>query len=166
MNRTLNHPWNELNRVWNMVDQLFCNPVGTGSSSRGKFPKVQAWSRDGHYVVTAELPGLELDAVNVSAQGNTLTISGELTQPPATDGVYHRNERAYDKFHRELRLPISCRWQRKAQSPGDYAASNVNSPSAYPAFKLVFSSNSPATIIRETAFSSRLVITRRKGRAP
>ncbi|HCN09079.1 MAG TPA: molecular chaperone Hsp20, partial [Lentisphaeria bacterium] len=36
-----------------------------------------------------------------------LTISGELTQPPATDGVYHRNERAYGKFHRELRLPIS-----------------------------------------------------------
>lgn len=107
MNRTLNHPWNELDRVWNMFDQVFRNPVGNGSSSRGKFPKVQAWSRDGHYVVTAELPGVELDAVNVSAQDNTLTISGELTQPPAPDGVYHRNERAYGKFHRELRLPIS-----------------------------------------------------------
>ena len=107
MNRTLNHPWNELDRAWNMFDQVFRNPIGTGASSRGKFPKVQTWSRGDHYAVTAELPGVELDAVNVSAQDNILTISGELTQPPTADGVYHRNERAYGKFHRELRLPIS-----------------------------------------------------------
>ena len=65
MNRTLNHPWNELDRAWNMFDQVFRNPIGTGASSRGKFPKVQTWSRDDHYAVTAELPGVELDAVNI-----------------------------------------------------------------------------------------------------
>ena len=56
------------------------------------------------YVVEAVLPGLKPEDVNVSVQGNTLTVSGELTQEANRN--YLLRERSNGKFARTLALPV------------------------------------------------------------
>ncbi len=60
---------------------------------------------DQAYIVSAALPGVSADAVNISLHDGVLTISGEVPQ------VTHENsralvlERTYGKFQRVIRLP-------------------------------------------------------------
>jgi HSP20 family protein len=58
-------------------------------------------------VVTASLPGLKAEDVNITITGQTLTIRGEFK---ADDKVkrdqYLYRERRYGSFHRQLQLPV------------------------------------------------------------
>ena len=58
------------------------------------------------YVVEAVLPGLKAEDVDVSVQGNTLTISGELPAFGGEGRNYLLRERASGKFTRTLTLPV------------------------------------------------------------
>jgi HSP20 family protein len=61
---------------------------------------------DGHLVLSADLPGLKPEEVDISLRRNTLTIKGEYQSEDTRDdeNVYYR-ERRYGKFHRSLELP-------------------------------------------------------------
>ena len=96
-------PWTELTRAWPGLEQLFesVRPAGRG------FPKFNVSKVAGDLVVTAELPGLEPDALKVKVHNNRLTIAGELPAHAKAEGeTCHRNERASGAFSRELRLPF------------------------------------------------------------
>nr|WP_245211882.1 Hsp20/alpha crystallin family protein [Neoroseomonas oryzicola] len=57
-------------------------------------------------VVTAELPGLEEKDVELSLEGDMLTLSGEKRQETSEDkGGLHISERSYGAFTRSVRLP-------------------------------------------------------------
>jgi HSP20 family protein len=61
---------------------------------------------DDSIVVTASLPGLEADGIDVSVEDGLLTISGETkADTEKTDGNYVIRERRSGKFHRVVRLP-------------------------------------------------------------
>ena len=61
---------------------------------------------DDSIVVTASLPGLEADGIDVSVEDGLLTISGETkADTEKADGNYVIRERRSGKFHRALRLP-------------------------------------------------------------
>lgn len=63
---------------------------------------------DDSIVVTASLPGLEADGIDVSVEDGLLTIKGETkNETEETDGSYVIRERRSGKFHRSLRLPDS-----------------------------------------------------------
>lgn len=58
------------------------------------------------YVVSIEMPGVDKNEVNVSIDGNTLTVSGEKKQETrCEDEDYHYIERSYGSFQRVLNLP-------------------------------------------------------------
>ena len=56
--------------------------------------------------VKAELPGMRPDDINVSVQGNTLSITGEKKEETEErkEGYYH-SERRFGSFRRDLILP-------------------------------------------------------------
>ena len=57
--------------------------------------------------VTAELPGGDLKKIDVSVEGNTLTLRGELPAEELGEGeVVHRRERVHGKFVRVLDMPV------------------------------------------------------------
>ena len=57
-------------------------------------------------VAIAELPGVESEALRVTGQGRTLTISGERRRETAADSMgYHRRERLFGEFSRSIQLP-------------------------------------------------------------
>lgn len=69
-------------------------------------PSVDIKETGKNYVVSVEMPGVEKDQVNVSIDGNTLTISGEKKQETKKDDEnYHYVERSYVSFQRVLNLP-------------------------------------------------------------
>lgn len=57
-------------------------------------------------VVEAEMPGMDSKSLDISLNGNLLTIRGEKKQETKTDnGDCYCTERMYGKFSRSVRLP-------------------------------------------------------------
>ena len=69
-------------------------------------PQVEVFQRENQFIVRADLPGIEKDAVKVEINDNRLTIQGERKQESEEkrEGFY-RSERAYGSFYREIPLP-------------------------------------------------------------
>lgn len=71
-------------------------------------PALDVSERDDAVVVTAELPGMKSDDIDVSVQNNALTISGEKserTEEGEKEGEYYYAERRYGSFRRTIPLP-------------------------------------------------------------
>ena len=59
------------------------------------------------YVITAALPGVKPEDVQIEATSNTVTISGETSDERDVDeGEYVRRERRFGRFFRMLELPV------------------------------------------------------------
>ena len=70
------------------------------------FPAVNIWQGEDAVAITAELPGVEPDAIDINVKDNVLTISGERPAPEMPEAAtWHRRERGYGKFSRAVRLP-------------------------------------------------------------
>lgn len=90
---------------WNpFVDMLrWDHPLET----RGRFqPATDIVELDDAYELQLELPGMKPENVEVSVEGNQLTISGErkYEHEDESDG-YRRIERSYGSFTRSFNLP-------------------------------------------------------------
>jgi HSP20 family protein len=74
---------------------------------RGVFPPVNLHESEEGYVLTAELPGVLPENIDVSIEGATITLSGERKiEQAAGDGVaVHRRERQSGSFRRAFELP-------------------------------------------------------------
>lgn len=61
------------------------------------------------YKVTAELPGIEPEAVEVSVEGDLLRIAGEKKSEREEDEKGYRiSERSFGSFERVVRLPVAA----------------------------------------------------------
>jgi HSP20 family protein len=61
-------------------------------------------------VLTASVPGVKPEEIDITVQGDVLTIKGETKfEGGETQGAYHRQERRYGRFHRQIALPVSVR---------------------------------------------------------
>jgi HSP20 family protein len=77
------------------------------TESRAVFPAVNLWSNGEQALVTAELPGLDPAAIEVSVLRNQVTIQGERKEEsPDEKVVCHRAERGVGRFVRTIRLPF------------------------------------------------------------
>ncbi len=102
----------ELNRLRREIDRLFEEPFSFLAPSTSFFegwtPAVDIYEDNDKYVVKAELPGLKKEDINVSLDGNTLTISGERKQEEQKqEGESYRAERFFGRFQRSITLPVA-----------------------------------------------------------
>ncbi|MCH5376680.1 MAG: Hsp20/alpha crystallin family protein [Planctomycetes bacterium] len=101
-------PWAEMNRLRDEMDRLFgryglAQPRSFGASV---FPPLNLWEDDNNLYVEAELPGFELDELEIYVTGeNQLSIKGERQQPSSEGGTWHRQERRHGHFQRSIELP-------------------------------------------------------------
>jgi HSP20 family protein len=80
---------------------------GASLAPTGFAPRIDILEREGEYLVTAELPGLEEKDVHIEVNGNVLTISGEKAAEHADERSGVRwSERSYGSFRRSLQLPV------------------------------------------------------------
>lgn len=95
-----------------MFDQFFERPFGLGSffgeqELAGVFaPQLDVTETDKAITISAELPGLEPENIDISLDRNVLTISGEKRAEKEEKGArYYRLERSYGSFCRSIPLP-------------------------------------------------------------
>jgi len=70
------------------------------------FPHLNVKKDGNSFVVTAEVPGIDIEDLEIRVEGDTLSLKGERKRPAALEGVsYHRRERAAGTFQRSLTLP-------------------------------------------------------------
>ena len=95
-------------------DQLFDGLAhGTGDRIQSSWvPAVDFEDRGEHYLVTADLPGVKPEDVEISLDGDVLHIKGErLAETETGEGNekrYRRTERAYGTFRRSFQLPADA----------------------------------------------------------
>jgi HSP20 family protein len=90
------------------MDRLFADFSGRPASPyrTGVFPHINASEDDQNLYVRSELPGIEPHEIEISVEGDTLTLRGERKLPEAGEGVnYHRREREAGRFRRVVTLP-------------------------------------------------------------
>jgi HSP20 family protein len=69
-------------------------------------PRVDFAEKNGKYLLTAELPGVDPKDVDVEVQGNLLSIRGEKkAESEREEGKVRIQERRYGSFERTLTLP-------------------------------------------------------------
>ncbi len=98
-------PW--VNRLEEEVNRVLGDTARTAWPGLAySYPPVNLWEDKDHLFVEAELPGMELDKIEIFvAEGNQLTIQGERRQDDQAQGTWHRRERGFGKFSRALELP-------------------------------------------------------------
>ena len=80
--------------------------LGRMPRGQASFPAVNVWQGEEAVALTAELPGVEPDAIDINVKDNVLTISGERRPPDMPEAAtWHRQERGYGRFSRAVRLP-------------------------------------------------------------
>lgn len=100
------------NEVTNVLERLW--QFGTNAMPFGSefSPPVEVWEELDHYTVVAELPGVDLSGLEVTAGPSSVTIQGDKRrpEPAAVEGAaaYPRlvqDERRYSPFSRTVALP-------------------------------------------------------------
>ena len=99
-------PWSELNRLSREMDRLFSRGgVNASLSGIGSFPALNVWEDDQNLYAEAELPGFNMDDLEIYVTGNQLTLKGQRRPPELEGGMWHRRERGYGTFSRVVELP-------------------------------------------------------------
>ena len=110
--------WQPINRpaTWNTgIDRLFNEFMGRSlrqveeeTAACAWTPAVNILEREEGIVISADLPGLKAEDVDVTVDNCILTIKGERTLEEVAEGeTYHRVERSYGSFERSFSIPNS-----------------------------------------------------------
>ncbi len=92
-------PFRDLDR---MTEQLLGVPAGSARAPR--FMPMDLYRTGDHYVLHADLPGVDPGSVDVNVQNGTLTIKAERTERTADDVQWIASERFTGTYLRQLSL--------------------------------------------------------------
>jgi len=99
--------WKDFNRLQREMNQLFNDYTPQTVRQASGYPAMNAWENQDGLIVTAELPGINTDDIDISVVGDTLTLSGNRQSDDLLEGArYHRRERGYGSFSRSIQLPF------------------------------------------------------------
>ena len=95
-------PFRELRRLQEEMDRL----AGAFTPAAASFPAVNLYAgRDG-IAISAELPGVAKDELEIHAHRDTLTLRGIRRPAAENEQAYHRRERRSGAFTRTIQLPF------------------------------------------------------------
>ena len=109
-------PVNDIANLSSRMDRLFDEMMGRGlrrianeDRVRGSWsPAVNIMEKQDVIQITADLPGMKAEDVEVTVDNGVLSVRGERRLEEATEGeTYHRIERVYGVFERTFTLPNS-----------------------------------------------------------
>lgn len=99
-------PMNDLQQEMNRLLSRFFGDAFPAFDSFPAFPAITVSDNATAITVTAELPGIAANEVEVEVDGNLLTIRGEKRDEKKDDADnWHRVERSYGSFLRRIELP-------------------------------------------------------------
>ena len=112
MNLVRWNPAGEMAAMQNRVNRMFNGPYWPASrmdddTGMGMWnPAVDLYEKDDHFVIKAELPGVDKKDIAIDLKDRVLTLSGERSsENEVKEENYYRRERSYGKFQRSFTLP-------------------------------------------------------------
>ena len=100
------NPWAELAQMQREVENLF-GRGRSGGLTGGDFPAVNIWINEDRGLLTAELPGIDPDKLEITVKNNTLTLRGKREAEALREGEsWLRRERGEGSFVRSFSLPF------------------------------------------------------------
>jgi HSP20 family protein len=95
-------PFSNLRLFEDTLNRFFDQPA----SARPWSPSVDIAENENELTLTADLPGVKMDDLDIKIEEGGLTLSGSRKfENEEKKGNYHRIERAYGSFHRAFSLP-------------------------------------------------------------
>lgn len=100
------NPFREMAAMQSALDRMFEDSWhGTGFTFNGSLP-LDVHESDEAYTVTAAIPGVNPDQINIKLHNDVLTISAEWPQSQVPEGARVLvQERPYGSFSRSINLP-------------------------------------------------------------
>jgi HSP20 family protein len=96
-------PLAQVRRMQREMDRMF---RGTYEGLTSEFPAMNIWTSGDDVLVTAEVPGLKAEDLDISVLGDTLTVRGTRRPEELKEGeLFHRRERGYGDFVRTIQMP-------------------------------------------------------------
>lgn len=105
---TNRNPWRELDALTNRLGMVFDEGMPTPTSSGPWVPAVNVEETAEELLLTAELPGLTEDDLEIELENSVLSIRGEKTterREGDESSKFHLWERSYGSFQRSFTLP-------------------------------------------------------------
>jgi len=104
-------PWNHLHHLRKELDRRF-EPYHSAGDDQSRtstcdwIPPVDIKEEKDRYVLRADLPGVDLKDIEITAENGTLTLSGARAgEPRENPAGYRRVERPRGTFYRRFSLP-------------------------------------------------------------
>lgn len=102
-------PWPDIEGIQERMNRVF-GPMSTlfAEEPMQWVPAVNLKEVDTEFVLTAELPGMKTEDVQVDVEENILTLRGEKKsekEEEGKDGRWHLSERSWGAFQRSFTLP-------------------------------------------------------------
>lgn len=106
------NPWNTFEVFNRAFAPLFTGDIATPEENENETvarvwaPRVDILENDEAFQVTAELPGIKKEDVEITVENNVLSLKGERKfEKDVNKENYHRIERTYGAFARSFTLP-------------------------------------------------------------
>ena len=100
--------WREMDRLQRDMNRIFGDLNVNRTRKASSFPAINVWAAEESARVTAEIPGVSKDDLDINVTGDTLTLSGVRSQDDLPEGArYHRQERRFGEFNRSIQLPYT-----------------------------------------------------------
>lgn len=99
-------PFFDVRRLQNEINRMF-GEFGTSQDAAGAYPAVNIWTGEHSVVVTAEVPGVKEEDLDLTVRAQTLTLQGKRNAKPDDEKIsWHRRERGAGDFGRVIELPF------------------------------------------------------------
>jgi len=103
-------PFSLINQLQQDINNLFSRtePSDTSSATAAWVPPTDVAEYPDRFELAMDLPGVNLENVDLSLEGGTLTVSGDRNPLKAVgdeEPIRHRVERLEGRFHRRFVLP-------------------------------------------------------------
>ncbi|MAB10849.1 Hsp20/alpha crystallin family protein [Hyphomonas sp.] len=95
-------PFAEMRRLQADMNRLF----GATSRRAASFPAVNIYQNDDALLLTAELPGLSEEAIDLSVFDDEITLSASIEDAEDDSVHWYRRERPRGRFSRTISLPF------------------------------------------------------------
>jgi HSP20 family protein len=107
----LRDPFQEFEELQEEINKLFdmtTSPAPRGLFERSFSPALDVIDTTDDYQVLCDLPGLDMEDIEISISGNVLTLKGEKRKIAKNEGArLYREETSEGRFQRTLQLPMA-----------------------------------------------------------
>src|SRR3954452_24606961 len=95
-------PFRDIRRLQEEMERLTRSAIAPQD-----FPAINVYAHQDGIVITAELPGVKEDELDITVHRDTVTLRGQRQEPPEAAQGYHRRERRSGAFGRTFSMPFN-----------------------------------------------------------